>query len=422
MNTQQGHVLLNNLFWFVASFVLAIVVWVVATAQADPISEERFNTRIPIRVELADGMTVVDQETDMVWVTVRAQQSVQQNLTAEDIIVRADLRDYGPGTYTVELDPELARRGQADTQPRQITVSIENIQRQQVPVTGIVPESNDVPINFTRQEPVFSETQVTVSGVASRVQQVVEARAQFDLSDQRDTFQGDVRLYPINADGEVVTEVTVEPQFVEAMVEIRRNEGVTILTVVPRFNPDSLPEGYTLGTISYEPQTVFVQATSEELEGVASLRTTSIDLRGRTEDFEITVPVVLPQGVDAPILSNQNITVFVEIQTQIVTRQFENISIEYRGLDGDNLQVDTALEFAVVLVNGPQPVVDALELDDVSVIVDLAGLGPGTHDVTPRAPVPHPQLSADGITVNPASITVTIIDLTAPEETPPVAP
>ncbi len=423
MKTRQvNHVFINNLIWFVASLLLAFIVWVVATTQNDPITEERFNTRIPIRVDLAEGMTVVEQETDQVWVTVRAQQSVQQNLTAEDIIVRANLTTYGPGTYTVELDTQLARRGQADTQPRQITLTIENIQRQQVPVVGIIPEGQDVPINFTRQDPVFNESQVTVSGVASRVQRVVAAQAEFDLSDQRDVFNGDVRLHPVDADGDIVSGVTVEPQLVEATVEIRRNEGVTILTVVPRFEDNLLPSGYTVGTISYEPQTVFVQATREQLGDVTSLRTESIDLSGRAESFEMTVPVLLPEGLDAPILSNQNITVFVEIQTQTATRQFDNIPIDYVGLADDTLATDSPLESAVVLITGPQPVVDGLVDSDISVIVDLAGLEPGTYDLTPRAPVPHPQINVDGITVTPATITVTVIDLTAPEETPATNP
>jgi hypothetical protein len=48
-----------------------------------------------------------------------------------------------------------------------------------------------------------------------------------------------------------------------------------------------------------------------------------------------------------------------------------------------------------VLVSGPLPDVLALKPADVTVTVDAAGLGPGTHRLEPKVVVP-PGLSYDG--------------------------
>ncbi len=409
--------------WFAASLTLAFFVWILASTQSDPVSEQRFRTRIPVAMELDNGMTVVEQQTNNVWVTIRAQASVQENLTAEDIIVRADLRGYGPGTHTIELDTDLARRGVADTQPRQITVTLEEIQVQQVQVIAEIPEGQDLPANFTRQAPIFSESQVMIRGVTSRVQQVAAARASIDLRDRRSTFRGDVRLIPIDADGQIVPDVVVEPQFVEVTIEIRQRDDLREVSVSPRIDTNSLADDYTLSAISYQPQTVFLVGTRAELVDVVTpLTTAEIDLTGRTTPFEITVPIVFPGAENSPILGEPSVTVFLEIRAQTATRQFENIPIEIIGLADDNLQAEASLGGVVVLVTGSAPVIRELNTADVVVLVDVNGLGVGTYDLTPRVSIGQAQIDLSGVTVNPATITVNISLLEDITPTPTTSP
>ncbi len=419
-NRNVNQIFLNNLMWFGASLALAFFVWIIASTQADPISEQRFRSRIPVQVALDDNMTVTDQQTTNVWVLVRAQESVQEELTAEDIIVEADLVGFEPGTHTVELQTELARRGVADTQPRQITLTIEEVISQQVPVEVFIPDGLDLPPNFTSTEPTFSENQVAVSGVASLVQQVVAARATLDLRDQRDTLVTDVRLTPIDADGLPVTGVTVDPQLTELTVDIRQREDLMRVSVSPDVDPSTLPAGYTLSSWGYEPQTVFLIGSQEQLAEVQTpLTTNQIDFTGRTEDFEVTVPVLFPDGEEYPILGEQSITLFFEIRAQTITEQFENEAVTIIGLDDPDWTVELAPDNVVVLVTGPQPVVEELdEENEVQVFVDLAGLEPGTHDLMPTATIAEPSIDDAGVSINPATITVTIIDPNQPTLTP----
>lgn len=408
----------NNILWFIASFALAFVVWILATTQADPVTEQRFRTRIPVSMEIDSGLVVVEQQTNNVWVTVRAQSSVHENLTAEDIIVRADLRGYGSGTHTVELDTELARRGVADTQPRQITVTLEEIQVQQVQVTVNIPADQDLPPSFIRQQAVLSESQVVVRGVSSRVQRVVATQATLNLTERRDSFRTDVRLVAIDADGNTVPDVTIEPASVEVAIEIRQREDIREVSVFPRIDSNSLADGYTLASISYQPQTVFLIGDRNELVNIATpLETELIDLAGRTESFEITVPILFPDGNEVPTLGDPNLTVLLEIRAQTTTRQFENIPLEIVGLANGGLQAETSLSSVVVLITGSAPVVRDIDAEDISVILDLNGLAVGTYEITPRVRVAHAQIDTSGITVNPSSVTVNIRDMETPTPT-----
>ena len=58
-----------------------------------------------------------------------------------------------------------------------------------------------------------------------------------------------------------------------------------------------------------------------------------------------------------------------------------------------------------MLVSGPLPDVLALRPTDVSVTVDVSGLGPGTYRLEPRVTVP-PGIALDG--VQPDRVDVTI--------------
>ena len=63
---------------------------------------------------------------------------------------------------------------------------------------------------------------------------------------------------------------------------------------------------------------------------------------------------------------------------------------------------------ARVLVSGRQPVLSAMDSDDISVTLDLSGLGPGTHRVALRVELP---VGAEGVRVRsttPPEIVVTV--------------
>jgi hypothetical protein len=59
---------------------------------------------------------------------------------------------------------------------------------------------------------------------------------------------------------------------------------------------------------------------------------------------------------------------------------------------------------------GPLPLLDNLSLDDVRVVVDLQGLGPGSYQVTPQVIFLSDKLRAENVL--PAQIEVTIGEIT----------
>lgn len=221
---RQNQRLLSNLMWFIGSLFVALLVWFIASTQLDPVEEWRLPEPVPIRVTPEPGLLITNEDrlTRTARLLVRARSSVRQLIAADDIIVTADLTGLGAGEHVVELDWQIVQERQAiivDITPRQITVNLEGALSILVPVRVVF--SGDLPRGYTILEtPAVDTQQVMVSGAASRVEQVAEVQVEVDLDGQRDPIEDDVRPVPVDADGIVVSGVTVDTQIIRVNVNI----------------------------------------------------------------------------------------------------------------------------------------------------------------------------------------------------------
>ncbi|MDL1901466.1 hypothetical protein FBR02_11910, partial [Anaerolineae bacterium CFX9] len=358
-----------------------------------------------------EGLIITNASTltSTASVQLRAQRSVRQLLAADDITVYADLSGLGPGTFTVPLSARVARDRRATVagiSPSQITVTLEVQESRLVPVRLVI--SAPPPLVVSAGTPQHEVRQVTVSGPSSRVERVVEAVGTLDLSAQRETFVGDVRLVPLDSEGNEIREVILEPQVILGRVEIEPNSEIREVRVQP--NPvGELPEGYVLTSFDYEPRIVYISGSVEALSTLAgTLLTTPIDLSGKTSSFQEQVTVQLPNS-ELVIVTGGTITVTVGIDTQTVTRQFDRVDIEFINSRSD-LEYRLDPTEVSVLVTGPQPLLNDLTEEDVRVLVDVGGLQAGSsYQITPVASIGQ-DVDTDNIAVLPAQIDVQVIN------------
>jgi YbbR domain-containing protein len=398
---------LYNLSWLLASFVLAFLVWILATVQADPIAQQTLAS-VPVTIVTREGYTVIDTPRNpTVRVLVRGQQSAISLLTADDLSVRANLTDADIGQVTVPLTVTIGRRGiyAADTQPSQITVTIDQITTAQKPLEVNVTAAP--PVDFAYDPPQADTLQVAVTGASSKVNQVVAVRAQLDLSNRRNPLDVVTPLVPVDAQGNRVNDVTVEPRTATVSVNIFAREDVRQLTIRPAIELDTLEPGHVLTSIGYEPQTLYVSGSAERLSQLpATIETTSIDLTGMTSDFSVDVEVELPD--DVVILSGSStVTVNLGISAQTTARQIDSVPIEVIGLS-EGYSATLTPDLISIVISGPISIVNQISPLDVRAIVDLNGLPAGTQEITPRIIIQQGRVTLD-TTLLPAAVTVTIV-------------
>ncbi len=402
----------DNLMWFTASMALAFFVWVFATLQSNPIQERVFRA-VSIQVIHNPNLIVTEQSRDTATVTVRAPESVINQLAPDDISVVADVSAEGPGTFRVNLVPEVSRRASVDTSPRQITVTLEELREQLVPVRVSV--TQEPPRGFEIiGTPTASVRQVLVSGPLSRVQQVTAAAVLLNLSEQRAALEGSYPLIPVDAANQPVANVTIEPNTADVTVEIGLRPGTRELRVVPNFLDETLPDGYALTGIVYNPQYVLVSGPQEVLDSIpGTLSTEQIDLTGKTESFQVEIAVRVPYE-DVFVVGSSLITVEVGITALSTSRQFDNIPVRITGL-ADTLNAVLAPEDVTIILTGPRVELDTLTPEDLDVVVNLSGLGPGMHRVRPVVAVLRGQVTRADILVLPEEMDAIITAQPTPE-------
>lgn len=213
----------ENVAWFLGCLVLAFLIWVMATSQLNPIEQWRMSEAIPIRILVDDGLVITNQDElrQTARVLVRAQRSVRDVLVADDIIITADLRGQPPGEHTVPLVATVARPvSHVNISPSQITVELEELASKLVEVRAEF--ENSLPPGYEIVgDPRFDVNQVTVSGPASKVNQVAAVHVPIDLSNQRGPIDDFARPVPVDADGRPVSGVTVDTQIIGVSVDIQ---------------------------------------------------------------------------------------------------------------------------------------------------------------------------------------------------------
>jgi YbbR domain-containing protein len=408
----------NNLWWLLASFALAFVVWLVATIQSDPIMQQSYNN-VPIQVIVPDGFVLTENPRTTARVIVRGQESALSLLTVDDIVLKADLTNRTGGAQTVALIPTINRQGTftIDTQPTQLTMTMEQVQTVQKPISVLV--TNAPPVDYAYDAPVTDVLQAEVRGASSKVAEVVSLKAELDLDNQRNPYETDLALVPIDVDGQRVLDVTVEPRNTHINVNIYARDDVRQVSVRPNIRLSTLESGYVLTSISYEPQVVYLSGNVGDLASIgATIDTESISLSGQTENLTIQVGLELPNNLI--VLNDRNIiTVTLGISAQNSVRQIDNIPIEIIGLGEGSTAVITPNTLSVVLT-GPITTLETITVSDIKAIVDLNNVPFGNSEVSPRIVIRQGEITLD-TTPLPAVISVNITPPT-PEATPEATP
>ena len=278
----------RNLAWLLASIFLAFCVWFVAKLDQDPVRERIFRN-VPILTVMAGDLIITDQSREFATVTVRAPQSTLDQLALDDIVVQAMLDGLGPGEHSVELQSSVSRSAIPDTTPRQLYVQLESLLEKELPVTVdlTLPLPRGFEIGAGGPQPAVPTVQI--SGPQGKVEEVVAARLTLNLSQQRNDFSTDLRLQPVNAEGNVVSGVSLSPATMRVEVPVRTRSDIRQVSVQPNILADTLPEGFTLSSVTYNPQVVLVSGAPEALESApGTLFTEPVSLEGPQQQLRGT--------------------------------------------------------------------------------------------------------------------------------------
>lgn len=395
----------NNLSTLALSLLLAVVVWVVALNEENPIIEGALET--PVIVELLNtppDLIRVGEVLTQTRVTLRAPQSMWETLTAADIHVTADLSALTPGVYdlplTARVDEPLAQI--VSLSPASLNVTLEQRATREINIRLV--QIGEVALGYEAGEVALSSPTVKVTGPASAVDRVSEVLVSVSIASLKRDLITDAVPIPVDTVGKTVTNVALNPNVVQVAIPITQKQGYRDVAVSPVIT-GQVASGYRITNITVSP--LVVTLTSSDPALVSSLagfvETLPLDISGKSDDVTERLALDLPPGV-SPV-GEQNVLVVVSIAaiegSLTVPRQ-----LEIQGL-GPGLAATASPAKVDVLLFGPLPVLDTLQEADVRVILDLTGLGIGTYQIPPQISLLPDQLRAASLLPSQVEVVIT---------------
>jgi YbbR domain-containing protein len=336
-------------------------------------------------------------------------------LTAGDFRVTVDLANVKPDaipvSVTVNVEPIDPRVTVLEVHPRTIQVVLDQLIPKVLDVTvdrGTPPPGLDV------GQMVVSPPQVTVTGPSAVVNRVVAVRASVLIDTSGIHIDRDVVPEPIDASGQIVSGVNMDPRTVHITIPIYTNKQSRTLpvNVIVTGTPAA---GFQVASIEVTPLVVSVEGNEAQLVQLNQADTQPVSVLGATGDIDTVVSLALPTGVT--LLGAGTINVIVRITPVTETRTY---SAGVR-LDGAQPGLDYAVSPDRVLLTLFGSVVDLDRLSSVPLVVGLnvATLGPGTHAVPV---VPSLPTGVSVAAQSPSTVAVTILVPATPTPAPSSPP
>lgn len=390
------------------ALLLAIVVWVTAVYEQDPLRNDDFRG-VPIRyTNLAEGLVLVGRVEEQASVTIRAPSSRWPALTPESVAVTADLEGLGVGVHNVEVKVQtldkMARI--VKRSPARVVVRLEESIARQVDVRAVISDADSVPPGYAMAPPEVRPGKVTLSGSRSLVESVTEVVATVWLRGSKTAVESQVAPLALNAQGEQVKGVDLLPDTVAVTLGVSPLAEFCDVTV--RAAIKGVPAaGYWVSNITVEPAAVTIQGKPDTIRTMpAVVSTVPIDVTGVSESISRRVSLQLPDDVSvySADASGQTVLVRVEV-TAILGGKTVQPTVEVQGLRS-GLAATISPDTVDVILSGAMPDLQALQPGDVRVVVNLFGLRAGRHMVTPIVLLP------EGSTLHVESISPDAVEVT----------
>lgn len=375
-----------NLRTFLLALVLAIAVWISAVTAADP-DEVRAPIRVPVEVVGRDNSLVMTSKAPTaIDVTLRAPQSVWEKLTAQENSVRAflDLSGLGPGEHEVQIKVQVAERPMQIvlTNPTTASVMLEPYATQTLPINLSL--SGQSATGYRAGDATLDPIQVTISGPKSLVDRAKRARVKVNLSGTRESVDQAIQIEILDDKNTLLDDslMSIEPQTTHVSIPISQQGGFRDVAVKVVVQGQQAP-GYRLENISVFPPVVTVFASDplliKNISGV--VETQPLDITDAKDKITTRLSLNLPENIT--VVGAQTVQVEVGISAIQTSLTLTNQQINLVGLP-DGMIAQISPQTVDVILSGPLPVLEVLTPQDITITVDVTGLEPGVHQLTPK--------------------------------------
>jgi YbbR domain-containing protein len=362
---------------------------------------QAFSGVIPVRVENQPTGTVLLTRPDPV-ILVRYYAAPNVPVATSTFRATVDLNDV-PATgdvasVRIEVDSPDDRVRVLSFEPAFATVQLDELVTRKVPVKV---DPGPPPSGFELGPITVKPTEVTASGAASIVSQVVWARADVQVGTDGINIDEEFALTPIDGNGNAVNPVNLDPSTAHVTIPVFDDKHNKTLPVNPVVT-GTPAAGFEIASITVKPEVVTVQGDLDQLASLSLVDTLPVAVTGASRELSQTVALDLPTGI-LPV-GDEEVVVEIGLRPVTSTRTF-TAGIRLVGARSDLTYVVEADEVKLT-IGGSTADLDLLSGATIVADLDVTGLGPGVHDVS--VTVDDLPIRTALVAASPSAVRVTI--------------
>ena len=406
------NVFYHNTFVLAFSFVVAVVVWFIMSANSA--SRNVVIHDVPIQVQISsaaqeEGLQIFNMSYNTADVEVSGNNLLTSRLTADDFEVSVTLNPTstkvaGNTLQKMTLQVRAVKTNSmgsyeiASVSPEEVTVEYDRSQEVTFPIENHIQYSSAD--GYYAGTPVLSADNVTISGPESAVNRINHVAVSYNVENalrQDASFTCPIRLYDQN--NQEITDtsgmyLTMNVDTIDVTIPV-----TPVKTVSLTASTLHQPEGFSQDRIQISPSEITIAGTSDVLSGISEIQLDTIidfaqlDVNG-TNVF--TSDITLPSGV-------RNISAVGDAVSQatvtINLNGYEEASVTASAANIQLVNAPTGAQLSTsslpVSVVGPEAQVTRLTGSEVSVQVDLSNFQDRTGTVEVPATVTLTGAAAD---------------------------
>lgn len=401
---------MNNLGLKIIALVFSAFLWLIVVNLDNPVSSSTF-TNIPVTIVNDDIITSAGDVYQVlgdqsVSVVVYANRKVRQNLSADDIVATADIKEMDTSTGLVPVKitiPEYSGDYEsAEAVPRNLQIQREKSGRKVLSLS--VRTDGDPRDGYIFGQMTVQPENVTITGPESILEQIDRAVANVDTTDIYEDTRASAELVLYDSDGNVISQNQLENNLGEDGITVSI-EMLELKSVPVTVDVSGTPaEGYNFTGCTSEPETVQICGKSDVIDVIdeITLPSSVLDINGADSPIERTVNITpyLPEGVSLADENSGNVKITAMIeQDGTRTINFLVSSIVINNLS-ENLKVSYEPDAEITMTfSGEQDRLNVLDISN-AVSVDLDGYTqPGTYDIPVNVTLPEGITMTSEVTV-----------------------
>ncbi|MCK4309433.1 MAG: hypothetical protein KAW42_05620, partial [Candidatus Atribacteria bacterium] len=358
--------LLKNIDIKLLSLFLAIILWLYIASGENPIIENFFDVSLATN-NLREDLVVKEFPLN-ISVGIKGPKNVINSISPHQISGVVDFSDINEaGIYKLKVEVIAPKRTEITRIiPSDVKVDLERVLTQIVEVEYSligIPEKE----YSLADEPQLDPSKVKITGAQSILEKIKQIICTIDISGIKDDINKKIEVKVLDANGDEIKGVKIEPNIVEASISLTRGYLEKILPVKPRIIGKPAP-GYYISQILANPNEIRIFGNYSKISNIDSLETIPIDVNGITKTLSVKVPPALEEGLNIVEGETSLIEVTIQVKESIIQKTLKNIPVIPQDLS-PFVSCEIEPKVVDVIVEGQNILIESIKEEDIKAFV-----------------------------------------------------